>query len=130
MSFKEIIISLIIGIVSGVISGYLVSIYFERKSKQRQIEEFWRDYLWKSLEYCKMNVPIELIEMLKPLGGQNGRFGTAVININDILYPQHEEEMSEEQQELFKNFLIAFEEYNKWLHKNKSNQFKHIHLRP
>ena len=72
MGIKEIILSLIIGIVSGVISGYLVSIYCDRKNNQRQIEEFWRDYLWKSLEYCKMYVPAELLEKLEPLGGLDG----------------------------------------------------------
>lgn len=87
MEIKDILISLLTGVVAGFISSFGVSIYFEIRNKQRRIEEFWRDYLWKSLEYCKMFIPIELIEMLKPFGGQKGRFGTAVININDILYP-------------------------------------------
>lgn len=115
----EIIVGLGTGFISGIVSGILVTIFFEKRSHKKHVEEFWSNYLWKSLEYCHINIPIELLGMLKPLGGQNSRFGKAIMDIQDVVSPLEEEEMSEEQVRLFNDFKVAYEEYAKWVSNSK-----------
>lgn len=116
---SEIMIGLGTGLISGFVSGILVTMLFEKRNNRKHVEMFWSNYLWKSLEYCHINMPVELLEMMKPLGGQNSRFGQAIIDIQDIISPLEDEEMSEEQERLFNDFKIAYEEYAKWVSDNK-----------
>ena len=118
----DVVISLIVGIISGVISGMIVSKYYNHKAELKRIDDYWNHYLWKSLENCNMFIPEETLAMLKPLGGQNSKFGQAIISIHNILHPLDNEEMTKEQQQLFENFTIAYREYNEWK-KNNNRAF-------
>ena len=62
----SILISLTTGIVSGVISGLIVTIHYRKKD---DIKNYWTSYLFQSLKYCNMDIPEQMISMLKLMGG-------------------------------------------------------------
>lgn len=112
----NIAISLLTGLISGIVSGFILYKITKREEQRRQVFLFWQKYLFDSLQYCDMYLPIDMLSNLAPVGGANSKFGQAIIHIMDILHPENSEDkvMSDEENELFEQFEIAWKELMKW----------------
>ncbi len=112
---NSVIIPLLIGVISGIISSAIVYFFFQRVERKEHLKRYWITYIMNCYNSADLNIPVELLEMLKPMGGLKSEFGQAIIAIYDIKAKASSEnrELSDEELELSRLQKIAVEEYHK-----------------
>lgn len=122
----NILVSLITGIIAGIITGVIVTKHYQKKEKNDELYQFWMKYIFDVYGECGMHVPVDLLEMMAPLGGFKGKFGQAINSIEDIRYPIGEDrELTDEEAEKINNAMIALQELAKW-NKSRKKWWKNI----
>ncbi len=111
---------IVVGISAGLISGWLVYVLTKRREKKHQTYYFWRSYLFDVLKHCEMYIPIDLVDQLTPLGGKESEFGAAIYAILDDTRPfdAADRELTDLENRLTENVLIALNELDKWKKQN------------
>ena len=111
---ENIVLGLISGIISGIITGFLV--YWITKKRENKYRAFCnlRSFVFRVLEKCEIHIPIDILEDLKTLAGNNKRLKDSLKEIVDCIHPKNSEdiEYSEEEIRLFNSIQIAIEELN------------------
>lgn len=126
MGFNElvcnIVVGLITGLVSGVISGYIVYVITKKREQKYEAYYYCRQFLFSALEKCEMYIPIDLLHFRAVIDKNvESRWYKSTQDIIDYLNPKNHEnkEYTAQEQEIFKNFEIAFTELEDWKNRNR-----------
>ena len=108
-------------IITGAIGGLLVD-YFIRKREKKQVQyKFWTDYLFEQMRLNEMFIDSDAFSNMPKFKDERTAFRDAIFKIMDIAHPENSKEKvyNDEENELFENILIAFNELEKWKKENK-----------
>ena len=118
---SDLIIGLITGFVSGIASGYFVYSRTKRQEEKYHAAMFCENYLFRMLEKCEIYIPREELSYFHYIGDKDTEWGKAIYHLLDVSNPfSHDDiEMTEEQNYIGENVLIALNELSNWKKENK-----------
>lgn len=112
----DILIGVCTGMVTGIISGWIVYILTKRREEEYETYRFWYFYLLDALKYCDLHIPIDALHQIPADVGAESTWSKTFISLYDHIH--HAElldlEASEQDQAIFNDITVLFEELNKW----------------
>ena len=117
----NILISLLTGFISGFASGYVVYILTKKREEKNDIYRYWENYLYKTLENCEICIPAESLSNIAYIGDKNSDWYKAIQKIIELTdqFSDSNNELTEKQEEIFQNVLIALKALYEWKKQNK-----------
>ena len=113
----DITIGLSTGMIAGIISGLITYFITKKHEKKKEIYDYWQNYLFSALEKCEMHIPSDSLFSTRNIIGREGSdWDNAILTIEHLLHPYNSEEkiMSEDDQSLFNNVVIALQCLSEW----------------
>ncbi len=116
-------ISIITGVLSGILSGAIVYLFTKNRENKYQTYYFLVDYLCRSMEEMKIEVPLDVSRYASKVGDRNSTWGKAIYTIIEERrkYIITDDEIPQEYKMLSNSIIVAFSELNKWAKKNGLN---------
>lgn len=121
----DILVGLAAGLVSGLASGWIVYLLTKWREKKYQAYYFCHAFLFDTLKRCEMYIPVDVLRYLSVVGDKSSEWHKAVYQILDDTrpFPPEDRELTEQENRIAENVMIALKELNIWARKN------HLHMK-
>lgn len=126
MAWEELCVNLCVGLISGVISSLIVYFITKRRERKYRVYAYWETFLFNALSRFGIEIPIEALAYVVDIGDHNSNWRKAIDNVMEVIYKPNIEDrgMTDEEEKLSDNVMIAFDELSKWAKANKLSKKK------
>jgi len=121
MTWEELCANLCVGLISGVISGLIVYFVSKRRERKYRVYAYWESFLFNALSRFGIGIPTEALECIADIGDRNSKWRKAMDSVMEVVYKPNIEDrvITDEEEQLSDNVMIAFDELSKWAKANK-----------